>query len=53
MNFGFTNSYGPGNSLVTYEAFKIWGGQIHAIHAFFNTMPLSTPRNWPSSDPTR
>lgn len=53
MNFGFTDSYGPGKSLVTYEAFKIWGGQIHAINAFFATLPISTPRAWPSSDPVR
>ena len=51
MNFGFTNSYGPGNSLVTYEAFKIWDGQIHAINAFFAPLPISTPRSWPSADP--
>ncbi len=51
MNFGFTNSYGPGKALVTYEAFKIWGGQIRAINAFFATLPISTPRAWPSADP--
>jgi hypothetical protein len=51
MNFGFTNSYGPGNALVTFEAFKIWGGQIHAINAFFATLPMATPRAWPSADP--
>jgi hypothetical protein len=51
MNFGFTNSYGPGNALVTFEAFKVWGGQIHAINAFFRPLPLATSRNWPSPDP--
>ncbi len=51
MNFGFTDSYGPGNALVTFEAFKIWGGEIQSINAFFRTMPLATPRFWPSSDP--
>jgi hypothetical protein len=51
MNFGFTNSYGEGQSLVTFEAFKVWGGQIHAINAFFRTLPLATARFWPSSDP--
>ena len=53
MNFGFTDSYGPGNALVTFEAFKIWGGEIQSINAFFRTMPLATPRFWPSSDPLR
>jgi hypothetical protein len=51
MNFGFTDSYGPGNALVTFEAFKVWGDQIHAINAFFRTLPLATSRNWPSADP--
>jgi hypothetical protein len=52
MNFGHTgSSYGEGNSLVTFESFKIWGGQIHAINAFFKGMPISTARFWPSSDP--
>jgi len=51
MNFGFTNSYGEGNALVTFEAFKVWGGEIHAINAFFRPLPLATARFWPSSDP--
>ncbi len=52
MNFGHTgSSYGEGNSLVTFEAFKVWGGQIHAINAFFKGLPISTARFWPSSDP--
>jgi hypothetical protein len=50
MNFGFTDTYGPGNALVTLEAFKVWGGQIHAINAFFATLPINTPRIWPSLD---
>ncbi len=52
MNFGYTGSYGPGNALVTFEAFKVWGGEIHAVNAFFRTtLPVATVRNWPSSDP--
>lgn len=51
MNFGYTDSYGPGNALVTFEAFKIWGDAIHAINAFFRPLPISTPRAWPSADP--
>jgi hypothetical protein len=52
MNFGHTgSSYGEGNSLVTFEAFKVWGGQIHSINAFFLGLPISTARFWPSSDP--
>ena len=52
MNFGHTGSaYGEGNSLVTFEAFKVWGGHIHAINAFFCGLPISTARFWPSADP--
>lgn len=54
MNFGHTgDSYGVGNSLVTYEAFKVWGNQIHSINAFFLGLPINTSRFWPSSDPVR
>jgi hypothetical protein len=52
MNFGHTgDSYGVGNSLVTFEAFKVWGDEIHAINAFFLGLPISTSRFWPSLDP--
>lgn len=50
MNFGDTNSYGPGNALVTFEAFKIWGGEIHAVNAFFRILPKDTQRAWPSAE---
>lgn len=50
MNFGDTNSYGPGNALVTFEAFKVWGGEIHAINAFFRILPKATQRQWPSAE---
>jgi hypothetical protein len=54
MNFGHTgDSYGVGNALVTFEAFKVWGGQIHSVLAFFKGLPISTARFWPSSDPVR
>lgn len=52
MNFGHTGTtYGEGNALVTFEAFKVWGGQIHSISAFFRALPISSARFWPSSDP--
>ncbi len=50
MNFGDTNSYGPGNALITFEAFKVWGGEIHAINAFFRIAPKDTQRGWPAAD---
>lgn len=53
MNFGDTGSYEPGNALLTFEAFKVWGGQIHSINAFLTTRPKALGRAWPSSDPVR
>jgi hypothetical protein len=50
MNLGDTNSYGPGNALVTFEAFKVWGGEIHAVNAFFRILPKDTQRGWPSAE---
>ncbi len=52
MNFGHTgDAYGVGNALVTFEAFKVWGDEIHSVNAFFKGLPISTARFWPSSDP--
>jgi hypothetical protein len=53
MNFGDTGSYEPGNALVTFEAFKVWGDQIHAINAFLTTLPQAVGRAWPSIDHVR
>jgi hypothetical protein len=50
MNFGDTNSYGPGNALVTFEAFKVWGDEIHAVNAFFRILPKETQRGWQSAE---
>ena len=50
MNFGDTHSYGPGNALVTFEAFKVWGGEIHAVNAFFRILPKDTQRGWPPAE---
>ena len=50
MNFGDTHSYGHNKALVTFEAFKIWGGQIHAINAFFGFLPKETERAWPAAE---
>ena len=50
MNFGYTGSYGENRVLVTFEAFKIWGGAIHSINAFFDFLPIGTSRFWDSSD---
>lgn len=49
MNFGDTHTYGLNKALVTFEAFKIWGGSIHAVNAFFGSLPKETERGWPSA----
>src|SRR5580658_783926 len=41
MNFGQTKSYGEGNALIVWEAFKVYGGQIHGVEAFMKIMPVS------------
>ena len=35
-----------GKSLVTFEGFKIYGGQVHAVEAVFKGMPLNSPTGW-------
>jgi hypothetical protein len=47
LDFGNTRNYGPGNALTLFEAFKIYGGQIHAVEAFMDIMPENTPSGWP------
>jgi hypothetical protein len=50
MDFG-KNSMGVGEeadrqSLIVWEAFKIYDGQIHAVEAFMLAMPRGTPSGW-------
>jgi hypothetical protein len=49
MNFGPGSLPGPqsaGKELVTFEAFKIYGGEIHAVEAVLEGAPENTPRGW-------
>jgi hypothetical protein len=46
LDFGDTNSYGPGNALTTFEAFKVYGGQLHAVEAFIYITKAGTPSGW-------
>jgi hypothetical protein len=46
MNFGDTGTYGAGNALVIFEAFKVYGGQMHAVQAFMKVLPKETQRGW-------
>jgi hypothetical protein len=36
----------PQTVLVTFEAFKIYGGEIHAVEAVFESMPANSPTGW-------
>jgi hypothetical protein len=51
MNFGDTGTYGPGNALVTFEAFKVYGGQLHVVQAFLKILPKDTKRGWGKTVP--
>ncbi len=46
MNFGPAGNYGPGNGLMVWEAFKVFGGQIHGVEAFMKIMPADAPSGW-------
>lgn len=46
MDFGKGSSRVAGDSLMVWEAFKVYGGQIHAVEAFMKNMPLGTPSGW-------
>ena len=35
-----------GQSLICFEMFKVYGGQIHAVEAFMEKMPIGTPSGW-------
>lgn len=37
---------GEGKALVTFEAFKVYGGEVHAVEAVFKGMPANTPPGW-------
>ena len=49
MDFGAGSSRVAGDSLDVWEAFKVYGGQIHAVEAFMKNMPLGTPSGWDSA----
>jgi hypothetical protein len=46
LDFGNTKQYGPGRALVTFEAFKIYGGRIHAVNAILRMTSTSTGSGW-------
>jgi len=46
INFGPADRYGAGNGLMVWEAFKVYGGQIHAVEAFMKIMPADAGSGW-------
>jgi len=48
MDFGKGSSRVAGDTLMVWEAFKVYGGQIHAVEAFMKNMPMGTPSGWNS-----
>lgn len=48
LDFGQTSRYGKGRKLVTFEAFKIYGGQIHAVNAVLRITSVSSTSGWGS-----
>jgi hypothetical protein len=51
LDFGNTQQYGPGRALVTFEAFKIYGGQIRAANAILRMTSVSAGSGWGSERP--
>lgn len=49
MDFGPGSTRVPGDTLIVWEAFKVYGGQIHAVEAFMKNMPLGTASGWDST----
>ena len=49
LDFGPGSLPGPqsaGKTLVTFEGFKVYGGQVHAVEAVFEGMPANAPSGW-------
>lgn len=53
LDFGNTEQYGAGRALVTFEAFKIYGGQIHAVNAVLRMASTSVSSGWGPELPVR
>ena len=45
QDFG-PGSVSPANSLIAWEAFKVYSGQIHAVEAFMKVMPAGANSGW-------
>jgi hypothetical protein len=46
MDFGRGSVKDPESSLVVWEAFKVYGAEIHAVEAFMEVMPRGASSGW-------
>lgn len=49
QNFGpgaVPGATGSPNTIVTFEAFKVYGGRIHGAEAVLETLPIGAPSGW-------
>jgi hypothetical protein len=46
LDFGAGSVRGTNDSLTVWEAFKVYGGQIHAVEAFMEVMPRGSSSGW-------
>ena len=46
MNFGPGATFDGTNTLDVWEAFKVYGGQVHAVEAFMEVMPIGASSGW-------
>lgn len=46
LDFGQTERYGKGRKLVTFETFKVYGGEIHAVNAILRITSVSAGSGW-------
>jgi len=46
MDFGAGSLPDKTKSLIVWEAFKVYGGQIHAVEAFMEQMPRASSSGW-------
>ena len=46
LDFGAGSTQGTSTKLIVWEAFKVYGGQIHAVEAFMETVPMGAGSGW-------
>ena len=53
MDFGAGSVPDTTKSLIVWEAFKVHGGQIHAVEALMEVMPRGSPSGWEAAGEAR